>query len=70
MTSIETFELSDASHRIALNQSCFCMTLSRDTLDADIVAGVNIDGFAGLLTDRSNLFATTGVFVSPIDIAD
>jgi len=70
MTSIETFELSDASHRIALNQSCFCMTLSRDTLDADIVAGVNIDGFAGLLTDRSNLFAATGVFVSPIDIAD
>ncbi|MGJ8560314.1 MAG: hypothetical protein ACSHX3_08770 [Litorimonas sp.] len=46
------------------------MTLSRDTLDANIVAGVSIDGFAGLLADRPNLFAATGVFVSPNDIAD
>ncbi len=70
MTCTETTELSDARRLIALNQSCFCMMLSRADLDASIVASVGVDGLEKLLSDRSNLFAATGVFVSPADIAN
>ena len=70
MTCTETTELSDARRLIALNQSCFCMTLSRADLDAGIVASVGIDGLDKLLSDRSHLFAATGVFVSPADVAN
>lgn len=70
MTWRETTELGDARRLIALNQSCFCMTLSRPDLDAGIVASVGVDGLDKLLSDRSNLFAATGVFVSPADIAN
>lgn len=68
MTCTETTELGDARRLIALNQSCFCMTLSRADLDAGIVASVGLDGLDQLLSDRSNLFAATGVFVSPADV--
>ncbi len=70
MTCTQTTELSDARRLIELNQSCFCMTLSRADLDAGIVASVGVDGLDKLLSDRSNLFAATGVFVSPADIAN
>ena len=70
MTCTQTTELSDARRLIELNQSCFCMTLSRADLDAGIVASVGVDGLDKLLSDRSNLFAATGVFVSLADIAN
>lgn len=70
MTCTETTELSDAPRLIALNQSCFCMALSRPDLDAGIIAATGIEGLDGLLSDRRNLFAATGVFVSPADVAN
>lgn len=68
MTCTETVELGDARRLIALNQSCFCMMLNRAQLDAAIVASVGLDGLENLLSDRPNIFAATGVFVSPADI--
>lgn len=68
MSCVETTEIGDARRLIALNRSCFCMTLNRSDLDAEIVAEAGVEGLGALLSDRSNLFAATGVFVSPADI--
>lgn len=51
-----------------LNQSCFCMPLSRAVLDAAIVKDVGLTGFGRLLADRPNLFAGTGVFLASLDL--
>lgn len=69
MTCSETIELSDARRLIALNQSCFCMALNRSDIDAGVTAATDVEGLGSLLSDRPNLFAATGVFVSPADIA-
>lgn len=52
----------------ALNQSCFCMPLSRAALDAAIVEDAGLAGLGALLAGRANLFAGTGVFLAPRDL--
>jgi len=65
----ETCELDGATDLIALNQSCFCMTLGRAELDAAILEHAGNHELGALLAARPNLFAATAVFVSPADLA-
>ena len=65
----ETCELVGAADLIALNQSCFCMTLGRAELDAAILDHAGNDELGELLASRPNLFAATALFVSPEDLA-
>ena len=59
----KTCELPGASDLIALNRSCFCMTLSRSDLDQAIFDSMGSAEIAELLKERPNLFAATAVFV-------
>lgn len=68
MTCETTCELSGASDLIALNKSCFCMTLSRADLDETILDHASNHQLSGVLASRPNLFAATAVFVSPSDL--
>ena len=52
----------------ALNETCFCLPLARPQIDAAILSAVTIPDIARLLTDRPNLFATTGVFLAASDL--
>ncbi len=63
-----TCELAGARDLIALNQSCFCMTLSRDDLDLSISEHIGTDQFSPLLGARPNLFAATAIFISSSDL--
>ena len=65
----ETCELVGAADLIALNQSCFCMTLGRGDLDAAILDHASNDDLGAMLASRPNLFSATAVFVSPEDLA-
>ncbi len=68
MTCETTCELSGASDLIALNKSCFCMTLRRVDLDETILDYARNHQLSGVLASRPNLFAATAVFVSPSDL--
>lgn len=68
MTCETTCELSGASDLIALNKSCFCMTLRRADLDETILDYASNHQLSGVLASRPNLFAATAVFVSPSDL--
>ena len=64
-----TCELDGAANLIALNQSCFCMTLGRAEIDAAILERSDDPDLGKLIAARPNLFAATAVFVSPADLA-
>lgn len=64
----KTCELPGASDLIALNRSCFCMTLSRSDLDQAIFDSMGSAEIAELLKERPNIFAATAVFVSSRDL--
>lgn len=59
---------ADRAQVAELNASCFCLPLSRNDLDAAIIAEAGIPGMAGLLKERPNLFAGTGVFLDREDL--
>lgn len=54
---------------LVLNQTCYCFPVHRKPIDDHIIGSSHHDGMAGLLADRKNYFASTGVFLSKSDLA-
>lgn len=68
MSRVMELSGADKAEVAALNASCFCLPVSRNQVDAAIVADTAIPSMAGLLAGRPNLFASTGVFLAPEDL--
>lgn len=62
--------IPDKAEIAALNETCFCLPLGRQQIDASILSSVTVPEMASLLAAKPNLFASTGVFLAASDLDD